>query len=482
MPVGLPDILSSDGQFTFLRSQRMDRDGKRLDLGPVSGNAAAQGAAQAGEFRHLFAPMGFLDDTYFHRAYWVYGRNFAGGHNGYYQAGKFTPSGRMLVCNDDRVFGYGRLPEYLRWTTTMEHQLFAASKDVSAAASAAAASPGAGGPTPVAIATVESLNSANKELTVEAWVLPETPNGVIVSQGGPANGFALVLDNRRPSFAIRSASQLAVATAVVPITQGWNHLAGTLSRDGTLRVYVNGRESASVRSSRLIAGIPKQPLEVGDDTAGSVGAYTFPTRFGGLVDEVRVYFTALSADDMALSARDPARARAGQARPVVSLTFDDGNAQDQSGNGHHGKAGSTQFPEGKLGRALRSRPAANQAGGSFVELQWKRRVPLFARAMALAGDTLFIAGPRDLQDEELSFKRLAQSDPEIAQVLQQQDDCLEGKQGSLLLAVSARDGQTLQEIPLSHLPVWDGMAVAGNRLFVTTADGAVNCLSAGAKE
>jgi hypothetical protein len=102
--------------------------------------------------------------------------------------------------------------------------------------------------------------------------------------------------------------------------------------------------------------------------------------------------------------------------------------------------------------------------------------------MALAGDTLFVAGPRDIQDEEESFKRLAQSDPEIAKLLQQQDDCLEGKQGSMLLAVSARDGQTLQEIPLSHLPVWDGMAVAGNRLFVATADGAVNCLSARAGE
>ena len=108
MPVALNDILSSDGKLTYLRSQKIEKDGKRIEIGPVSGNPAAQGAKQSGEGAHVFAPMGFLDDTWFHRSYWVYGRNFAGGHGGYHQAGKYAPSGRILVFNDDKVFGYGR--------------------------------------------------------------------------------------------------------------------------------------------------------------------------------------------------------------------------------------------------------------------------------------------------------------------------------------------------------------------------------------
>ena len=60
----------------------------------------------------MFAPTGFLDDTWFHRSYWVYGKNFAGGHNGYYQAGKNTPSGRIVVFDDKEVFGYARQPQY----------------------------------------------------------------------------------------------------------------------------------------------------------------------------------------------------------------------------------------------------------------------------------------------------------------------------------------------------------------------------------
>jgi hypothetical protein len=115
-------------------------------------------------------------------------------------------------------------------------------------------------------------------------------------------------------------------------------------------------------------------------------------------------------------------------------------------------------------------------------MQWKRPVPLFARAMALAGDTLLVAGPRDLQNEEESFKRLTQSDPEVVKLLQQQDDCMEGRHGSLLLVVDAKDGTTRQELQLSHLPVWDGMAIAGGRILVATADGVVNCFVVGGAE
>jgi hypothetical protein len=201
-----------------------------------------------------------------------------------------------------------------------------------------------------------------------------------------------------------------------------------------------------------------------------------------MIDEARVYHAALTEEQLSLSLHDPVQARARQPQPVLSLTFDDGTAQDQSGHGHHGQLAQARFPDGKLGKALRSEASSNRAGGSFVQMHWNRQVPLFARAMALAGSTLFVAGPRDLQNEEESFKRLAQNDPEVLKLLQQQDDCMEGRHGALLLMIAADDGKTLQEIQLSHLPVWDGMAVAGNRIFISTADGAVNCFVASVAE
>jgi hypothetical protein len=124
MPVGLPDVLSSDGKRIYMRSQMMSMEGERQGV-------AVQGT-QKGEGRHLFSPAGFLDDTWWHRSYWLYGRSFSGGYGGYPNAGKHTPAGKMLVFNGEKVFGYGRKPQYYRWTTPMEYQLFSAPKDADA--------------------------------------------------------------------------------------------------------------------------------------------------------------------------------------------------------------------------------------------------------------------------------------------------------------------------------------------------------------
>lgn len=89
--------LKADDKFVYMRSQKFDLEGNRLEIGPISGDFVKQGSAQRGEGVHLFAPMGFLDDSWFHRSYWVMGRSFAGGHGGYYQAGRFAPSGDIMV-------------------------------------------------------------------------------------------------------------------------------------------------------------------------------------------------------------------------------------------------------------------------------------------------------------------------------------------------------------------------------------------------
>ncbi len=65
MPVGLPDILSADDKFLYMKSQKFDFEGKRLQIGPNSGDFVKQASVQRGEGEHLFAPMGFLDDTWF---------------------------------------------------------------------------------------------------------------------------------------------------------------------------------------------------------------------------------------------------------------------------------------------------------------------------------------------------------------------------------------------------------------------------------
>jgi outer membrane protein assembly factor BamB len=113
-------------------------------------------------------------------------------------------------------------------------------------------------------------------------------------------------------------------------------------------------------------------------------------------------------------------------------------------------------PAADYARANRDYPA-NGAGKHRVPLKWSRDVPVLARAMVLAGETLFLAGPPAGAMESTS--------------------AYEGVQGASLYAVSAADGKTRGEFRLDAPPVFDGLASARGRLFLTTRDGRLLCLS-----
>lgn len=89
---------------------------------------------------------------------------------------------------------------------------------------------------------------------------------------------------------------------------------------------------------------------------------------------------------------------------------------------------------------------------------WMQWLPIRIRAMVKAGNVLFVAGPPDV---------LEPSDPYSA---------FEDRSGARLAAVSAAKGVTLSEMSLSSAPVFDGMAAARGRLFLSLRNGDVVCL------
>jgi hypothetical protein len=122
MPVGLPDILSSDGKYIYMRSQQFDMTGKRTQI------AVRNVADQSGEGAHVFSPIGFLDDSQFVRSYMMYGKSVKGGWGGWEAMGKLTPSGRLIVVDENTVYGFQRKPEFLSESIVQEFQLYAAEK------------------------------------------------------------------------------------------------------------------------------------------------------------------------------------------------------------------------------------------------------------------------------------------------------------------------------------------------------------------
>ena len=102
----MPDILSSDGKFIYLRSQRFDLDGRRPEIEALSKKSEDLFAIQKGPRAHLFARGGFLEDSGFNRLFWTYGKVDFGGHQGDPFVPPYTPTGDILTVNDTHVFGY----------------------------------------------------------------------------------------------------------------------------------------------------------------------------------------------------------------------------------------------------------------------------------------------------------------------------------------------------------------------------------------
>jgi len=90
MPGVLPDVLSSDGKHLWMRAVTFDT---ALEI--------------QREFPpHLFSPAGFLDDSWWELAYWIYGEHFYSGRAGIDHAKTISPSGRIMVFNQSKTYSY----------------------------------------------------------------------------------------------------------------------------------------------------------------------------------------------------------------------------------------------------------------------------------------------------------------------------------------------------------------------------------------
>ena len=92
---------------------------------------------------------------------------------------------------------------------------------------------------------------------------------------------------------------------------------------------------------------------------------------------------------------------------------------------------------------------------------WRTDIPIAGKALAMAGDVLFVAG------EPMKF-----ADPSYRTYV----DAYAGRLGGRLLAVSAADGKRLAQYKLDAAPAWDSIAIANGRLLICLADGTVLCL------
>ena len=118
------DILSYQDGTIFMKLKKINLDGTAAEI-----KVEKSALNQAGDDVHLFSPTGFLDDTNFHRNYWIYGRAGSGGKSSAHTAGGVTPTGNLLAFDDTSTYAFSRMAHQHGWIgKDISYHIYSASK------------------------------------------------------------------------------------------------------------------------------------------------------------------------------------------------------------------------------------------------------------------------------------------------------------------------------------------------------------------
>ncbi len=111
----------------------------------------------------------------------------------------------------------------------------------------------------------------------------------------------------------------------------------------------------------------------------------------------------------------------------------------------------------RIRRGARKKGRAGAAGREM----WRLQIPITGKAMAMAGNVLFVAG-EPMKLDNPSYQNYVAA--------------YNGQLGGRLLAVSATDGKQMAEYKLNAAPIWDSIAIANGQLYIGLEDGTLQCL------
>ncbi|MCP4262198.1 MAG: PQQ-binding-like beta-propeller repeat protein [Planctomycetes bacterium] len=94
--------------------------------------------------------------------------------------------------------------------------------------------------------------------------------------------------------------------------------------------------------------------------------------------------------------------------------------------------------------------------------KWSESIDIRPRALVRAGEVLLLGGTPGLSENENVSENFVE---------------FEGHGKGMLWFISAKDGTKTSTFNLEAPPIWDGIAVANERLYISRADGVLECLS-----
>lgn len=142
------------------------------------------------------------------------------------------------------------------------------------------------------------LQNAYSQKTIAFWMKSSnnTGNRIIVDIGGSDDGLALRLDASRLYAGVAS-NNTRYNISIAYTSTGWNHIA-LVYNGNSIRLYVNGVEAAA-NTSMTFTSITTTTNGSRIGTVNSTNAFNTGTGyFNGLLDDINIYATALSASDI----------------------------------------------------------------------------------------------------------------------------------------------------------------------------------------
>jgi alpha-L-fucosidase 2 len=133
-------------------------------------------------------------------------------------------------------------------------------------------------------------------MTLALWILPKQIGSMRLVDKGPAGGADAYLLDTHPENHVRVILRPTTANTqeALPVDR-WTHVAVTFGQ-GALRVYFDGRVAAEAANLRGKITPTDLSLHLGADSQGS-------SRFVGLMDDVRIYRKALTAEEIGTLSR-----------------------------------------------------------------------------------------------------------------------------------------------------------------------------------
>lgn len=136
---------------------------------------------------------------------------------------------------------------------------------------------------------------ARRGFTITAKFDANAQGGVVVAQGGVAQGYSLFLDkDGKLVFLVRSGRGATNAASVVSPNAviGAHTAIAHLGADRSLTLSLDGAVVARGQAPDLLTGQPVDGLDVGSDADGAVGPYQTPNRFTGTIESVIIELEA----------------------------------------------------------------------------------------------------------------------------------------------------------------------------------------------